>query len=137
MSGASSASSACSAAAELVDHDCFVLFRRGEVPVTEWPTRSGEPVSLRVRFASNDLTLITGSVVHGMGLALLPLPYAAPYLESGELVAVLTDEVFLDGGIWVVYPEKRLMLPRVRAFIDLLVEWAAEQPKTWHEDCAR
>lgn len=112
----------------LMAHDCLVGFERGEVPLRTWPLTDGSHVPVRVRFASNDLGLTTQAARRGQGLALLPQGLVDEDLEAGRLVEVLRGQVGLETGIWVVYPEKRLMLPRVRAFIDLLVDWVATTP---------
>ncbi len=110
-------------AAELVAHDCLVSFERGEVPVRAWPVHGGGTVALKPRLASNDLSLLAQAALDGHGIALLPRDFMATDLDSGRLVPILQDELGFPTGIWVVYPEKRLMLPRVRAFIDMLVDW--------------
>jgi DNA-binding transcriptional LysR family regulator len=110
-------------AAELVTHDCLVSFERGEVPVRAWPVHNGGTVALTPRLASNDLSLLTQGALDGLGIALLPKEFLGTAIENGHLVPILEDELGFPTGIWVVYPEKRLMLPRVRAFIDMLVDW--------------
>ena len=45
-----------------------------------------------------------------------------PYLESGELRAVLTDYEDRRNGIYAVYPQKRYLQAKVRSFVDFLVE---------------
>lgn len=111
---------------ELSNHDALVGFERGEIPLRTWPSRSGSLVPVNPRMASNDLTLLLSMTLQGHGIALLPEQFVESHLRRGELVPVLADQIGHEGGIWVVYPERRLMLPRVRAFIDHLVDWVRD-----------
>ncbi len=111
---------------DLDDHSLLAGFWRGEQPVRAWPLRDGSTLPISPRFATNELQLRHRLALDGLGIALLPAFYVGQDLESKRLVPVLADAVGAPGGIWVVYPERRLMLPRVRAFIDGLVEWSAQ-----------
>ena len=62
------------------------------------------------------------AVLKGLGLAQLPDYYVRPYLESGELVSVLDDRMCTHTAVWVVYPRHRHISPKVRQFVDFLVE---------------
>ena len=60
----------------------------------------------------------------GFGLSLVPRVYEDD-LASGALRAVLDDWRPVQTDIYVVYPSRRHMVAKVRAFIDFLVEdWA-------------
>jgi len=113
---------------DLSEHDALVGFARGEVPVRAWPLTAGGTVDVTPRLASNDLRILVQAAVHGQGLALLPHVFVRDELQSGALVQVLPHHIGNESGVWVVYPEKRLMLPRVRLFIDRLVTWFEEHP---------
>jgi hypothetical protein len=57
-------------------------------------------------------------------MAVSPLLLAGVPLERGALVRVLPDLIQAESRVSVVYLEKELLPPQVRAFIDLLVAWA-------------
>ncbi|CAN7448338.1 LysR substrate-binding domain-containing protein [Variovorax sp. LjRoot290] len=57
----------------------------------------------------------------GLGIALLPDFLVAQEPAAGRLQRVLPDLETDDARIVAVYPEKRLLEPRVRRFIDLMV----------------
>ena len=53
------------------------------------------------------------------------------HLKSGQLVEVLEHYPLIsDTAIWAVYPSSRQVAPKVRAFIDYLVEYYGE-PTYW------
>jgi DNA-binding transcriptional LysR family regulator len=59
--------------------------------------------------------------VRGLGIAVVPSLAVQGDLRRGELVAVLPDVLRSDGRIALVYPERELVAPPVRAFVDWLV----------------
>lgn len=59
----------------------------------------------------------------GMGLTLLPGYMAGRDLKEGRLVALLTDwEIESGSSLYAVYLPTRYMAPKLRVFIDFLVE---------------
>lgn len=59
----------------------------------------------------------------GMGIAMIPDFIARPYLASGELVSLFDDFIAKDRGIYAVYPHRRYLPAKVRAFVDYLHAW--------------
>ncbi|MFT4623998.1 MAG: DNA-binding transcriptional LysR family regulator [Myxococcota bacterium] len=112
----------------LRDHDCLVGFERGEVPRRAWPLLEGGQVPVHARLASNNPQVLVRAAERGLGIALLPKPFIRELVDGGSLVPVLVDAVGARSGMWLVFPERRLMLPRVRAFIDHVVRWLEEHP---------
>src|SRR5678815_4456275 len=111
-------------ARDLRNHLCLTGFERGEVPRTVWPRRSGGKIPVESRFVSNDLVLLTEAAVQGLGIAMLPALLITRQLERGELVQILREVVGTEARVAFVYPEKELMPPQVRAFIEAVVAWA-------------
>ncbi|MCG8392761.1 MAG: LysR family transcriptional regulator [Pseudomonadales bacterium] len=58
----------------------------------------------------------------GVGLVQLPDYYVEEDLESGRLVSVLDQYACTHTAVWVVYPRHRHLSPKVRQFVDFLVE---------------
>ena len=108
---------------DLSSHKCLVGFARGELPQTHWPKAGGGKIAIEGAFASNDVTLLLDAAVGGLGIALLPAMLVGGPLERGALVRVLPEHVRGQSRVAVVYQEKELLAPQVRAFIDLLVAW--------------
>ena len=57
-----------------------------------------------------------------LGIALVSMPFAVPYLQAGTLQRVLPDWYVDDGHIWLYYAEHKLLPGKTRAFIDYLLE---------------
>ena len=64
----------------------------------------------------------------GLGLCLLPSFIAAPGIESGRLVPVLTDYDPGHAALHAVMPPGRAMTARVRALVDFLVTRFGPEP---------
>jgi len=63
-------------------------------------------------------------VERGSGIAFLPWTQVATAITRGELVSVLPKLLRLEGSISIVYAGRKLMPPRVRAFVDWMTERA-------------
>jgi DNA-binding transcriptional LysR family regulator len=108
----------------LRQHRCLTGFVRGEVPRTHWPRRGGGKVPIESHFVSNDPLMLEAAARNGLGIALVPLLLVRPALERGELVQVLPDLIGEEARVALVYPQKELLPPQVRAFIDAVVAWS-------------
>lgn len=63
----------------------------------------------------------------GAGFAIVPRFMAAPELSRGELVLLLPGWSLPRGDIVAMYPSRRGLAPKVRAFVDFLAEWVPGQ----------
>jgi DNA-binding transcriptional LysR family regulator len=96
-------------------------FARGELPQTHW-TRGKRKISLDGVFFSNSPELLCRLAARGHGIALVPEVVAARYVERGQLVVVLPKTLRVEGRVALVYLERDLVPPQVRAFIDFMAE---------------
>ncbi len=104
----------------LRDHACLRLRRSGGA-LASWAFDSnGAPVDIDVSgpFIANDYPTLLGAALNGTGLAQLPAPVAAEAVRSGKLEAVLADVAPTVPGMFLYYPDRRQVLPKLRAFID-------------------
>jgi DNA-binding transcriptional LysR family regulator len=117
---------------ELDDHLMvgFVSSRTGQVMPLEF-TRSGKvtEVMLAARIlVSNSDTSVEAARL-GLGLVQAPRHRFLRDLASGSLVEILADFPPTPMPISILYPGKRQLSPRVRVFIDWLVEVLGPQLK--------
>lgn len=105
---------------DLSRHRCLMGFARGELPQTHWASGKSK-VSLEGAFFSNSPELLCRLAARGQGIALVPEISASAYLERGELVPVMPKVLRVEGRMALVYPERDLVPPQVRAFIDWMV----------------
>ena len=117
--------------ADLTTHNCLTYVQQG--PRVEW--RFGEqteaftvPVSGTIQ--SNSFSVLRAAAVAGVGITRLAAFVVGEELKSGTLVELLSAYEAKDGDIYVVYPTSRHLSPKVRAFIDYLIETIG-QPSYW------
>lgn len=75
----------------------------------------------------NDPLVVRRAVTNGAGLTLLPQHFCTAPLAEGSLVEVCRHVTFdvAASTLTLVYPHRRLVSPRLRAFIDFLTEICA------------
>lgn len=110
-------------ARELGNHRCLLGFVRGELPQTHWPLLRGGKLAVEGAFFSNEMPVLCEFALRGLGIALVPINLAQRYLDSGELVHLLSGEVGAETRFSIVYPEREFIPPQLRAFIDAVVAW--------------
>jgi DNA-binding transcriptional LysR family regulator len=117
--------------ADLATHDCLLLVgSQGRQDVWRFTDRKGREVAQRVqgRFESNQGELLRDAVVAGLGIALHSVWHVHEELRAGRLQVLLPDYPIAATGIHAVMPQRRLVPPRVRAFVDFLAERLGEHP---------
>jgi len=67
------------------------------------------------------------AAIAGMGIVLQPDFIAEKELEDGRLVRVLPDHQLAPIGVYAVYANRSHLAPKVRSFIDYLVEVGVER----------
>ncbi len=94
--------------------------------VRPWSLRSrrGEeqPVPFRPRLIFSEPEAIAEAVRSGLGVALLPMPFAFDLLRSGELVRLLPGWYSDAGPVSLYYPSRRMLPAKTRVFVDFVVE---------------
>lgn len=107
---------------DLHEHACLRL-RRSSGALAPWSLNdSGREVEIAVSgpFIANDFPTMLGAAVNGVGLAQLPQPIAAEALRAGTLAEVLEAFAPVSPGVFLYYPSRRQMMPKLRAFVDHL-----------------
>ncbi len=114
---------------DLEDHDCLMLRIGGQKPRWTFTGPEGEiSVLAEGRFRVNSFPMVHQATLAGLGVARMPTFLAAEDLRSGRLVSVLDGYRSVAGNLYAVFPSNRHLSPKVRAFLDLLVERFSEAP---------
>ena len=120
---------------ELGQHDCLLLFgSSGRQDVWRMHDAFGEEHAVRVhgRFESNYGELLRDASVAGEGIAIHSLWHIADDLRAGRLRVVLPDCRLATTAISAVMPQRRLVPPRVSAFVDFLISQFGDAQ--WEKD---
>jgi DNA-binding transcriptional LysR family regulator len=84
------------------------------------------------RFESNTGELLRDAACAGLGIALHSVWHICDELREGKLALVMPGYPIADTGIYAVMPQRRLVPPRVRAFVDFLAERFGPTP-SWEQ----
>jgi len=115
------------APAELAQHACIRL-RRSDGAIAPWRLRGpAEPLELAVSgpVIVNDIPGMLDAALGGVGLAQLPEPVARTQLAAGRLEEVLAEHVAMSAGLFLYFPNRAQVMPKLRAFIEHLKGYAA------------
>jgi len=106
---------------DLVEQDCLAF---GDVPgVAEWSFQEGAVRrSLRIptRLCANDFDTLVSAALAGAGLVRVPSWQVAHCLADGRLRIVLEAYQRPPTPLSILTLRNRLLLPKVRAFVDFL-----------------
>ncbi len=101
---------------DLSAHRCVTL---GE---TKWKFKDGQFISVAFSNTINDGEAMRTMLEQGMGIGIKSVWNASESLKSGLLVEVLPEFPLLtEASIWLLYPSRRIVAPRVRVMIDFLI----------------
>lgn len=103
---------------DLVNHQCVSL-----AEVTKWKFKNGQTISVPNSFMVNDGEALRKMLEQGLGIGIKSVWNASGSLKSGLLVEVLPEfPLMVDVSIWLLYPSRRIIAPKVYAMIDFLLE---------------
>ncbi len=108
---------------ELAQHSviAYALLSTGD----QWDFEGPQgPVSVKVspRMRTNSGDTCCAAAVQHQGVVLQPSFLVGTHLASGALVEVLPQYRSIELGVYVVYPTRKHLTPKVRALIDFLVD---------------
>lgn len=115
--------------ADLAGHRLLALGSRAAVGKLTWTLRTrharGEreaSVAFLPTLVANDPAPLHAAAVAGLGITLVPEPYVGADLQAGTLVSVLPGWLGGPVPLSAVFASRRGMAPKVRVFVDFLVE---------------
>jgi DNA-binding transcriptional LysR family regulator len=121
---------------ELVNHNCLTY---EYAPVKhQWTFRDhtngkargvGEEIKVRIAGSvhGNNGELMAAVAAAGVGIAFEPDFIVNSFIESGQLVPILKNWLPDPSPIYAVYPSRRHLSAKVRAFVDFLADYFAQQ----------
>ena len=107
---------------------CDGIMRRssptGRVRPWTLRTRRGvdQAVPCKPRLIFSDPEAIAQAARLGLGVALVPMPFAFAHIDSGELVRLLPGWYSDAGPLSLYYPSRRMMPAKTSVFVDFIVE---------------
>jgi DNA-binding transcriptional LysR family regulator len=116
---------------DLAHHDCLVF---SDAPGSaEWRFADGSKAGRKIRITGrlwmNGLDGLATAAKEGAGIVRLPSWQAEADLAAGQLVRLLADYEPAPTPLHLMFQPSRLASPKIRAFVDYLVErWRGTDP---------
>lgn len=111
--------------ADLAQHNCLTFTHQSQL--NQWPFRvrpgaaATETVQVRGNFTSNNGEILFQLALNGLGILRMSDVAVGPAIRDGRLVPLLEDYASPDRlAFSAVYPSRRLVPPKVTAFVDFL-----------------
>jgi len=119
---------------DLKHHNCLTLSIASSL--NEWGFEGPDgkrTVRVSGTFEANNVIALHRAALEGLGLLRASRFLVGPDLKAGRLIPVLSEfHCPGDSAIYAVYPHNRHLSPKVRAFVDFLVEKFMPVPP-WEE----
>lgn len=108
---------------DLVGHNCINLRLIGSGTIYAWEfEHNGKPIRVRVggQLIFSSVGLAVEAARQGYGIAFVPEDKVRPYIDGGELVAVLTEWCPTFSGFHLYYPSRRQNSPAFQVVLEAL-----------------
>ncbi|MCZ4352210.1 LysR family transcriptional regulator [Roseovarius aestuarii] len=107
----------------LKQHNCLrIAGNRTRNTWSEVKLTNGQPFEAQGSFEGNSTDVVYRAALAGIGIARLPCYMTDQKFKSGELVHVLPEYAPPSTDIAVMFADKRNLAPKIRVFIDFLVD---------------
>jgi DNA-binding transcriptional LysR family regulator len=109
---------------DLMAHTCLSIASENLSETIPWSLKRGkEIVEVKVpsRLRTNDFLLIKQLLMAGNGMAFVPSSLAIAEVKAGTLVRLISDWHLAERGLYLVYPSDRHLSPKVRAWIEFVM----------------
>ena len=110
---------------ELRDHRC-VRLRLASGGLMPWSFLDGNrevEIGVSGPVIVNDQSAILMAVRSGIALGMTAEPVLTEHVERGELEIVMGDHAVSTAGLFLYYPSRKQVMPKLRAFIDYAREY--------------
>lgn len=105
---------------DLRGHACLRM-RRSNGSIAPWPFVDGNRAIDAIvsgPLIANEYPTLLRAAIRGLGLAQMPAPVVRAAVAEGRLQAVLTPFAVTLPGVFLYYPGRHQVLPKLRAFIE-------------------
>lgn len=111
--------------ADLAEHQCLLYALTAQPNLWDFTAPDGSSGRVKVKgmLRANNGDILTDAAVHGMGVILQPRFLVEQGLADGTLVPLLSDYDWHCLDLSAVYPARRHVPGKVRAFVDYLQQF--------------
>ncbi len=107
---------------DLTAHNCFTYEYVASKNLWRFKAKDGTEINAHIGGSvhANNGEMLSSIAAEGVGIVIEPDFIVGPLIESGRLVPILQDFDAPRSGIYAVYPSRRHLSGKVRAFVDFL-----------------
>jgi DNA-binding transcriptional LysR family regulator len=106
--------------------------RRSNGSIAPWQFVDGNKTVEVIVFGpviSNDYPTLLGAAIQGLGLAQMPGPLTNAAIADGRLQPLLAPFAVTTPGVFLYYPARRQVLPKLRAFVEHVKYRSTDAPR--------
>ncbi|WP_419905196.1 LysR family transcriptional regulator [Kiloniella sp.] len=121
---------------QLHDHNCLHYAYASSVQSWRFTNpKTSESIALDTtgNYQVNNSEAMYEAVLQGLGIGRMPTFIAGPDVAAGKLVSLMPDYILPSQTIYAMFPERRHLPAKVRAFIDFLVSKLGGDVPTWDQ----
>jgi DNA-binding transcriptional LysR family regulator len=109
---------------DLHKHNCLLYTQSPKPDTWVFRDKSGKVINIKVKgnLRSDAGNLLLDAAIDGQGIFIGPSYMVDKAIEAGRLVETLENYARPQVGLYAVYPYSKYVSPKVRAFVDYLVE---------------
>ena len=115
---------------ELASHECIAHLQRSTPRTWHFTAPGGgkASVDIRGRIAITSSLGVREAALEGLGIIELNSYLVGPDIQAGRLVRLLPAYEPKELSVYAVFPQRRYLAPKVRVFIDAMLERMTPQP---------
>ena len=115
---------------DLRDHN--IIAYQYQESATDWHFLTADKKQITVPVSGsiqmNNSLALREALLGGIGITRTPTFVVGEDIAAGKLVSLLTDYQTLEVSIYLVYPQRRHLSPKVRAFVDFVAVRISSDP---------
>ncbi len=115
---------------DLRDHN--IITYRYQESALDWhfqtPSNKSTSVPVSGSLMMNNSLALRAALLEGVGIARTPTFVIGQDIQGGRLIPILRDYDTLEVTIFLVYPQRRHLSPKVRAFVEFMAARIPETP---------
>jgi LysR family transcriptional regulator AphB len=117
---------------QLAEHQLLIMNPMNNDAKLNLVSSTGEAftINCRPRLLVDDFMMLKQSLVDALGIAVLPDYMCKKEVSSEQLVKILPNWGTVDVDVYALYPRHRAKIPKVKAFLDFVVELYDKALKT-------
>lgn len=89
-----------------------------------------ERITVEARYSVSSSLAVRDALCAGFGISVIPLLYVENDLKAGRLQSALDDWATVETTHYAIYPSRQHVAPKIRVFIDFLVQQFGSDPAT-------